>query len=100
MQTEDISVDVRLAGLTQSEKTKAFADVTIPLGADGVIKISGFSVIQSPGGSPRVAPPARKGKFRYFETIALIGKIRNMVDAAILAEYERLARQSTANQAA
>jgi hypothetical protein len=86
MKTEDISVELRLADL---EKVKAFADVTIPLGADGVIKLSGCSVIQIDGQAPRVVPPARKGKQKYFEVVSLIGKIRPLVDDAVLREYDR-----------
>jgi len=87
--TMNISVELRLSTKTDS-KVKAFADVTIPLGSDGLVKISGFSVIQRDSELPRVVPPARKGEFRYFDTIALIGKIRSHVDEAVIAEYERL----------
>jgi DNA-binding cell septation regulator SpoVG len=84
----NISVEVRLSAKTDS-KVKAFADVTIPLGSDGLVKISGFSVIQRDL-ELRVVPPARKGEFRYFDTVALIGKIRSHVDEAVIAEYERM----------
>ena len=94
MERDDISVDVRLSDPKRSEKLKAFADATIPMGPDGVIRISGFSVIQSGEEAPRVAPPARKGNFRYFPTVDLSGKIRGLVDASILAEYERLRQQN------
>ncbi len=97
MKSEDISVDMRLAR-PEGGKTRAFADVTIPLGSDGVIRLSGFSVIQPDGQSPRVAPPARKGKQRYFEIVALIGRIRSMVDAAILTEYDRQAKSQVGKQ--
>lgn len=88
MKSEDISIEMRLAN-GESSKVKAFADVTLPLGADGLIKLSGFSVVQSDGKPLRAVPPARKGNQRYFEVVSLIGKIRPVVDAAILAEYER-----------
>ena len=87
METSSVAVDLRLSGKTDS-KVKAFADVTIPLGKEGIVKISGFSVIQSDS-DPRVVPPARKGQFRYFDTVALIGPIRHIVDEAVIAEYER-----------
>jgi hypothetical protein len=90
MKREDIAVEARLSPPGKSDKIKAFADVTIPLGAEGVIKISGCSVIQSNGDAPRVVPPARKGNSRYFDVIALIGKIRSLVDEAVLMEYERI----------
>ena len=89
MNADSLTVDVRLSNKAES-KLKAFADVTVPLGSDGVIKISGFSVIQADSQPPRVVPPARKGEFRYFDTVALIGKIRSIVDEAVLTEYERL----------
>jgi hypothetical protein len=90
MKLEDIDVAVRLADPEKSPKVRAFADATIPLGADGVVKISGFSVIQTDTEAPHVAPPARKGSTRYFEVVSLIGKIRSLVDGAILAEYQRM----------
>jgi hypothetical protein len=88
MNTSNIAVDLRLSGKADS-KVKAFADVTIPLGSDGLVKISGFSVIQTDSEPPRVVPPARKGQFRYFDTVALIGQIRHIVDEAVTAEYAR-----------
>lgn len=50
MKSEDISVSMRLA--TGEGKVKAFADITIPQGADGLIQLSGFSVIASEGNVP------------------------------------------------
>jgi DNA-binding cell septation regulator SpoVG len=89
MNTSNVAVDLRLSTKTDS-KVKAFADVTIPLGSDGLVKVSGFSVIQRDSEPPRVVPPARKGEFRYFDTVALIGKIRSIVDEAVMAEYQRM----------
>jgi DNA-binding cell septation regulator SpoVG len=89
MNTGSISAEVRLSTKTDS-KVRAFADVTIPIGNDGVIRISGFSVIQTDSQPARVVPPARKGEFRYFDTVALIGKIRSLVDEAVMTEYQRL----------
>ncbi len=94
MIASNISVEVRISTKIDS-KLKAFADVTIPLGSDGVIKVSGFSVIQRDSEPARVVPPARKGEFRYFDTVALIGKIRSIVDEAVMAEYERLTTTRT-----
>jgi len=96
MKSEDVAVEMRLTNL-ENGKVKAFADVTIPLGSDGLIRLSGFSVIESDGKLPRVAPPARKGKMRYFEVVGLIGKIHSIVDEALLTEYERQ-KKSQANQ--
>jgi DNA-binding cell septation regulator SpoVG len=89
MTASNVSVELRLSAKTDS-KVKAFADVTIPLGTDGLVKVSGFSVIQRGSDQPRIVPPARKGEFRYFDTVALIGKIRSIVDEAVIAEYERM----------
>lgn len=91
MKVEDIAVELRLADPNKG-KTRAFGDATIPLGSDGLIKLSGFSVIESDGGMPRVVPPARKGQSRYFEVVSLIGKIRSIVDQAVLTEYERITK--------
>jgi len=73
----------------RSRKVKAFADVTIPLGDDGTITALGFSVLQSDGRPARVMPPARKGKQAWFDTVQLTGRIRSLVDSAVLGEYER-----------
>ncbi len=88
MKADDISVELRLAHTTNG-KVKAFADVTIPLGLDGVITMLGFSVFHADGQRPSVAPPARKGEKRYFEVVTLNGKVRSVVDEAILNEYDR-----------
>ena len=93
MKPEDIAVEVRMSA-KQDHKVKAFADVTFPFGADGVVKVFGFSIIETEGSQPRVVPPARKGTQRYFETVALIGKVRSIVDTAVLAEYRRQANAS------
>jgi DNA-binding cell septation regulator SpoVG len=93
MKAEDIAVEVRLSSKLD-QKVKAFADVTFPLGGDGVVKVFGFSIIVTDGSLPRVVPPARKGTQRYFEIVALVGKVRSIVDAAILSEYQRLAKAS------
>jgi DNA-binding cell septation regulator SpoVG len=91
MKPEDIAVEVRLSS-KQDQKVKAFADITFPLGGDGVVKVFGFSIIVTDGSLPRVVPPARKGTQRYFEIVALIGKVRSIVDTAVLAEYQRLTK--------
>ena len=89
MNADSIMVELRLAASTSSPKVKAFADVTLPLGELGLLKLCGFSVVQGAENTPpRVVPPARKGDQRYFEIVLLIGKIRKAVDSAILAEYE------------
>jgi DNA-binding cell septation regulator SpoVG len=96
MDIDEISVDLRLCSKAEA-KVKAFADVTVPLGADGVIKISGFSVIQSDDGLPRLGLPSRKGQNRYFETVTPVGKVRSLVERAVMAEYGRV-RNSIASE--
>jgi DNA-binding cell septation regulator SpoVG len=87
----DITVDLRLNGAKgDAGKVKAYADVTISLGADGVVKISGFSIFVGDGGKLRVAPPARKGERRYFDVVTLMGRIHSLVESAVLAEYNRV----------
>jgi hypothetical protein len=48
---------------------KAYADVTIALVRDGLIRINGFSVLHPANKPPWVSPPARKGKQRYFDIV-------------------------------
>ena len=92
MNPESITVELRLAANPSSPKVKAFADVTLPFGELGLLKLCGFSVVQGAENTPpRVVPPARKGEQRYFDIVFLIGKIRHVVDDAVLAEYRRQA---------
>jgi hypothetical protein len=88
MKPESISIDLRLSTKSDS-KVKGFGDVTIPLGDDGTITVLGFSVLESDGRPARVMAPARKGKQAWFDTVVLTGRIRSLVEAAILTEYER-----------
>jgi hypothetical protein len=88
LKTESLTIALRLSGKPDS-KVKAFADVTIPLGDDGTITTLGFSVLDSDGRPPRVMSPARKGKQAWFDIVQLSGKIQSLVEAAVLAEYQR-----------
>lgn len=88
MKLEDVSVDVKLVDKPDS-KLKAFADVVLPLGPEGVIGLTGFSVIQTDNRPPRVALPSRKSGERYYETVTLIGPVRGIVEETILAAYKR-----------
>ena len=83
-----ITVDLRLNGSAKT-KAKAFADVTIALGAPGVIKILGFSVYCDNGRSVRVVPPGRKGSSKWFDVVSLIGAIQQLVHGAVEGEYNR-----------
>lgn len=89
MKNDDISVAVRLTE-NPSSKLRARADVV--LAVEGFIELFGFSIIESQGGSLRVAPPSRKGGDRYYDVAALRGRIKTLVDEAILAEYGRMVK--------
>jgi len=91
MKLESVTVELRLSTKPDS-KVKAFADVTLPLGDDGTITVLGFSVLEIDGRPPRVMAPARKGKQAWFDTVQLNGRIRTLVETAVLAEYERKRR--------
>lgn len=93
MKTESLTIALRLSGKPDS-KVKAFADVTIPLGDEGTITVLGFSVLDGDGRPPRVMSPARKGKQAWFDIVQLSGKIQPLVEAAVLAEYERKKKAS------
>src|SRR5215469_3929233 len=88
MNTNGISVELRLSGKSDS-KVKAFADVTIALGDNGTVTVLGFSVLDGDGRPPRVMAPARKGKQAWFDTVQLSGRIRHLIDEAVLAEYDK-----------
>jgi hypothetical protein len=89
MKLNDISVELRLSPKQGSSNVKAFADVGIPLGDCGAVNILGCSVLEMANKPPRVMMPARKGQKTWFDIVELAGKIRSMVEAAVLAEYER-----------
>jgi DNA-binding cell septation regulator SpoVG len=88
MKSDSIAVDLRLSTKMDS-KVKAFADVTISVGDDGTVTMLGFSVLDGEGRPPRVMAPARKGKQAWFDTIQLNGKIRHLIEDAVLAQYEQ-----------
>jgi DNA-binding cell septation regulator SpoVG len=88
MQADSIVVDLRPSSKSDS-KIKAFADVTVPLGDDGTITMLGFSVLEKDGRPARVMVPARKGRQTWFNIVELNGKVRNVVEEAVLTEYER-----------
>jgi hypothetical protein len=88
MKEDSIVVVLRLSTKPDS-RTKAFADVTIPLGDDGTLTISGCSVLEMDNRPPRVMMPARKGLKTWFNIVVLTGKIFAMVEAVVLAEYEK-----------
>jgi DNA-binding cell septation regulator SpoVG len=90
MKSGSIAVDLRLSTKSES-KVKAFADITVSLGDEGTITVLGFSVLVSEGRPPRVMAPARKGKQAWFDTVQLSGKIRGLIEQAVLSEYERQA---------
>jgi hypothetical protein len=80
---ENVTVELRLAKNADGN-VKGFADVVIDLGDSGEISILGFSVI---GDGPRVVPPARHGKQRWFDVVNLSGKIKALVYTLIAKAY-------------
>ena len=93
MKAESIAIELRLSAKPDS-KVKAFADVTIPLGDEGTITVLGFTILDSDGRPPRLMTPARKGKEAWFDIVRLSGRIQSLVEAAVLAEYERKTKTS------
>ena len=89
MTLDDITVHLRLNTKTES-KSKAFADVSVSLGPEGVIKMSGYSVLPSKDRSNVwVAPPARKGTTSFFPVVHLAGRIESLVSEAVMRAYHR-----------
>ena len=88
MKSDSITVQLRLSAKSDS-KVKAFADVTIPLGDDGTITAFGFSVLDGAGRPARVMAPARKGKQSWLNIVEFTGRVRSLVEEAVLKEYER-----------
>ncbi len=88
MKAEDITVDVRLTS-KEGSKIKAFADVSIPFGSDGVITIFGFSILHGDSRPARVMAPARKGAKAWFPVIELTGRVRQLLESTVLAKYEQ-----------
>jgi DNA-binding cell septation regulator SpoVG len=93
MKPDSVTVDLRLSTKTDS-KVKAFADITIPLGDEGTVTLLGFSVLHGDARAPRVMSPARKGQNKWFDIVELTGRIRQTVEAAVLAEYKRQTKSS------
>lgn len=93
MKPENITIDMRPSSKADS-KIKAFVDVTLPLGDDGTITILGYSVLDGDSRPPRVMAPARKGKQAWFDTVQLTGRIRTLVEEAVLAEYDRQTKKT------
>jgi len=89
MNVEEISVAIQLVDKPGS-KLRARADVVLPV--EGVIELIGCSVVES-GSTLFVGMPSRPGgQGRYFDTVALRGKIKALIEQAILAEYGRTLR--------
>jgi hypothetical protein len=89
-----LTVEVREPGNKVSSSVKGFANLTVPLGADGAITISGFSILCAEGQPLRVLPPGRKGTSRYFDTVSLVGNIRHLAERAILYAWEHRNRSA------
>jgi hypothetical protein len=87
---DDITVEIRLAN--EKSKVKAFADVTLTLKDCGTLTLYGFSVIEDP---PRVLPPARQKDQRFYEVLALTGKLKSLVYTLIGMAYKAALEKAT-----
>ena len=94
MTAEDITIELRLN--KPESKVKAFADVTLTLKDWGTLTLYGFSVIGDP---PRVLPPARQKDQRFYEFLALTGKLKSLVYTQIGMAY-KAALEKAAKEAA
>jgi hypothetical protein len=84
IEPDDVTVELRLVAKPDS-KLKAFADVTVNLGEVGEFTTFGWSVLGDP---IRVVPPARKGEQRFFDVVAMTGKLKTIVYTLIGNAYK------------
>ena len=91
-----IAVKMRKCAKTDS-KIAAFADVILDLTEEklsGSVSLNSFSVFKPNGKPAWIAPAASKGEKKFFPHYSLSGELRKKVEAAILAEFERLEREA------
>ena len=94
MKIAKITAHVRLQ--TKIPNVQAFADVVLDFGEDGLLELSGFSIVQDQQRAPRVVPPANKGKRIYFDVVSTRGKIQRAITTAVLDKYESSLGKSSA----
>jgi len=81
------SVDMRIQEKSGS-KVRAYADLDVRIGSLGSVRILGVSVYQPGEGPPVVLMPAHRGTHKSFPHVQLMGRIRKIVEGAVLREYE------------
>jgi hypothetical protein len=94
MKIAKIIAHIRLQ--TKIPNIKAFADVVLDFGEDGLLELSGFSIVQDQQHAARVVPPGNKGKRIYFDVVSTRGKIQRAITTAVLEKYESLLGRSSA----
>jgi hypothetical protein len=70
--------------------------VVLDFGEDGLLELSGFSVVQDQQRVPRVVPPGNKGKRIYFDIVSTRGNIQRAITTAVLEKYESILGKSSA----
>jgi DNA-binding cell septation regulator SpoVG len=97
MTAEEIVVELQL--VSGKEKLRARADALIPLGPAGLVQLLGCSVVEQRGREPIVFLPSRKGQKdgQFFDSVRLLGPIRQLVTDAVLREYERVKKSAGKN---
>ena len=91
-----IAVKMRKCAKPES-KVAAFADVVLDFADEeisGEISLNSYSVFKPNGKPAWIAPAASKGEKKFFPHYSLSGELRKKVEAAILAEFERLEREA------
>ncbi|MEO5925709.1 MAG: hypothetical protein ABIR70_17965 [Bryobacteraceae bacterium] len=88
-QTIQVIVDLRRRDNTTS-RIKAHADVEVRIDSLGSINVFGFSVFEPEGKPLIVLPPAHKGERKSFPHVKLTGKVKSMIESAILRECQNL----------
>ena len=87
------AVTVQLREPKPGSKVAAYVDITITLGEDGTCTIHGLFVVEVPGKTTRIMLPARKGTSAWFPIVELTGKVRAVVESAVLSEFSKWREQ-------
>jgi DNA-binding cell septation regulator SpoVG len=83
---------------SNGSKLRAYADVTISFGLDGMIKTCGFSIFENNSGTLGVRTPSRRGDRKFFDVVTLSGRIRGMIEAAVVTEYKRVVSEASTSE--
>lgn len=84
-----ISVVAEIQPSTNSNsRVLAYASVTLHFQPAGALTIHGFTIIDSENkGDLAILPPSRKSGDRFFKTVLLSGRLRAIIEQAVLEEY-------------